>query len=149
MRLVIAGFLLLGWLAQSRVYAAEPEYLLMLAKDAAEPVRKDANLTLMINAEAVTTGGEVDEESEAWKAIREGVNEALTDGSKGSLHVRLYHRDSPVFPDPHAALHKAVKRQLADVDVYIVWIDGEWRNDKKLWKDRLIELKPKALKKPS
>jgi hypothetical protein len=148
MRLVIAGFLLLGWLVQTHVCAAEPEYVLMLGKDATEPVRKNADYSLIINAEAVTAGGKVDEGSKAWEAIRDGVSESLGGGMLSSLHVRFYYSDPSNFPDPDAALRKAVKRQLADLEVHVVWIDGEWRNDKKPWKERLIELKPKALKKP-
>lgn len=124
------------WAVAASVGAKEPDYVLVKAGEvpAGVEVRGDAKLFLLINARALLDGDKVNEKAEIWDALRKDLKaHDLT-----TLHARVY-LDGPV--QPPSGIPKAIKTQLAELELFVGWIDWEYRNDMLPWEKRLVAFK--------
>jgi len=129
--LAIVGAILLC----TMVHAAEPAHLLLEAKAAKkERVRDGADYFLMIDSKTLAAASTPEAKAEVWKPIREELAKTLGDKRHQTLHVRLFDRSKDELPRPlYDTLRAESKMQLADQEVYIIYIDWTIRNDDVSW----------------
>lgn len=129
--LALAGVIFLG----TAISADEPAHLLLEAKAAKnEHVRDAADYFLLINSAALAAASTPEAKAEVWKPIREELAKTLGDTRHHTLHVRLFGRSKDELPRPlYDTLRTESKMQLADQEVYIVYLDWTIINGDLSW----------------
>lgn len=96
--------------------------------------RKDADFFLLIDVNAVTKDGKLDSESETWRGLHDELQEAMRKEAMKSLHARFFFARGATFA-VEPKLKEELKRVMSDVDVYVIYVDMQARNDNVTWKE--------------
>lgn len=88
--------------------------------------QSDSDAMLEIDLKSVENGIEPGSDSRDWGVIRSSVSDFIAKSGKGRrIHVRIYGVDSSIEASTLAKLHASIKRELAELPIYIVLIDDE------------------------
>jgi hypothetical protein len=125
--------LLLAICCVATAQAKESDYLLLDADDF-PMARGGAKKVLFLNERALEEDGKVNDAAEIWTDLRR----ELKDLGPTGVHVRVY-VDGP--RKPPAGIPKAIKTQLAELELFVAYVDWHFANDMTPWEKKRAELK--------
>ena len=92
------------------------------------------NASAMIEIDALSVFDS--DSTENWTAIHDAASNYIqTKGSSDRIHIRFYHSDYRRTKPSIRKMHTKAKCVLADLDVFVVMVDEQVRNDQKPWAD--------------
>lgn len=132
---------------------------------AQEPVREDASRLfeaskselqgllrwkapklLLVNSDAVCRDGKLDPESPDWQILHDRLQRDVeSSGPFRLLHIRLFYaKGSAKGAEFERAFREHAKRLLADVDIFLAYVDGVHFNSPTTWDEYVARLEART-----